>query len=230
MPFIKAGDGYLTVFNMFTCDTPQDQDRIVDEMKDIVNNADYPGWISSTVHAGVDSPGTANYIQWRSLEDLQARYAGARYQNVTVPLFQQISTSVALLKTEVVFSQHHPDLNRIEISPQRDDYTVIIIMDVEPRDQGALVDALGRPDEWLMTVPGYRSHALCRGIDGKFVVLYAQWDSKEHYDVFHHLPESARPADVREARAFSDTIVTRRQANTYRAVHTRSAVPAGRAG
>jgi steroid delta-isomerase-like uncharacterized protein len=133
---------------------------------------------------------------------------------------------VDLLKTEVVTSQHHPDLDRIEISPERDDHTVIIIMDVEPANQDALVEALGRPDEWIKTVPGYRSHAVCRGIDGTFVVLYAQWASKEQYDAFHHLPESARPAEVRQARAFIDTVVTRRRANTYRAVHTRSAAPA----
>lgn len=230
MPYLKAGDGKLAVFNMFTCDTPQDQQRIVDEMKDIVDNADYPGWIASTVHAGIDAPGTANCVQWRSLADLQARYAGDRYRNATVPLFQQISTSVALLKTEVVFTQQQPGLDAIEIGPHRDDYTVIIVMDVEPANQPALVDALGQRDDWLTTVPGYRSHALCRGIDGTFVVLYAQWADKERYDAFHHLRESARPVDVQRMRAFTDTIVTRRRANTYRAVHTRSAAPAGRAG
>ncbi|QSB15936.1 antibiotic biosynthesis monooxygenase [Natronosporangium hydrolyticum] len=229
MPIIQAHDGFLTVFNMFTCETLAGQDTIVEEMKQIVDNAAYPGWISSTVHAGCDSPGTANYIQWRSLADLEARYAGADYQNATVPLFQRISTSVALLKTEVVFSQHHPDLDQIEISPLRDDYTVIIVMDVEPANQPALVDALGRPDHWLMEVAGYRSHAICRGIDGTFLILYAQWENKQHYDAFHHLPEHRRPAEVRQVRAFADTVITGRRANTYRVVHSRSAAAVNRA-
>lgn len=227
MPMIEAGDGFLTVFNMFTCDTFAEQDRIVDEMKAIVDNADYPGWISSTVHGGVGSPGTANYIQWRSLADLQGRYAGAQYQNATVPLFLQISTSVALLKTEVVFSQHHSDLDAIRIGPDRDDHTVIIVLDVAAADQQALLEAIGQRDEWLTTVPGYRSHALCRGIDGTFVVLYAQWDDAQSYERFHHLPESERPPEVRQGRAFADRVVTGRRANTYRAVHTRSAAAAG---
>jgi len=225
MPFIKAGDGYVAVFNMFTCDTVEEQVRIVDEMKEVVDNADYPGWISSTVHAAVDSPGTANYVQWRSLADLEARYATAKYQQGVVPLFQQISTSVVLLKTEAVFVQHHQKLDHIEIGPHRDDHTVIIVMDCEPENQQALVDALGQRDEWLTTVPGYRSHAICRGIEGTFIILYAQWGSKEHYDAFHHLPESERPVEVQEIRAFTDTIVTRRRANTYRPVHSRSATP-----
>ncbi|MFC7482554.1 antibiotic biosynthesis monooxygenase [Luedemannella flava] len=167
MPFIRAGDGYLAVFNMFTCNNEEEQQRIVDEMKEIVDNADYPGWVSSTVHAAVDSPGTANYVQWRSRADLEARYAGAKYQQGVVPLFQQIATSVRLLKTEAVFVQHHRDQDFIEIGPHRDDYTVIIVMECAPENQQALVDALGQRDDWLMTVPGYRAHAICRGSRGR---------------------------------------------------------------
>ncbi|MEU8258693.1 antibiotic biosynthesis monooxygenase family protein [Micromonospora inaquosa] len=230
MPFIRAGDGYLAVFNMFTCNTAEEQERIVDEMKAIVDSADYPGWVSSTVHGAVDSPGTANYVQWRSLADLEARYAGARYQQNVVPLFQQIATSVRLLKTEAVFVQHHEDQGYLEIGPHRDDHTVIIVMECAPENQQALVDALGQRDEWLMTVPGYRAHAICRGVDGTFIILYAQWESKEHYDAFHHLPESQRPEEVQRIRAFTDTIVTERRANTYRPVHSRSAVPAAPVG
>lgn len=223
MPVIAANDGYLTVFNMFTTDTAEGQRQLLDEMRHIIDNGNYTGWRSSTLHAGQDEHGTANYIQWRSLADLEARYAGTGYKNNTVPLFRRISTSVHLLKTEVVFAQHHPDLPEIEISPERDDYTVIVVFDVAPRDQPALVRALGQPDEWLATRPGYRSHALCRGVDGTFVVLYAQWESKELYDAFHTLPESARPPAVREQRALVDTLCTARRANTYRVVHTRSA-------
>ncbi|CCH32736.1 antibiotic biosynthesis monooxygenase family protein [Actinosynnema sp. NPDC047251] len=223
MPVIAANDGCLTVFNMFTTDTIDGQRELLKEMRDIIDNGNFTGWRSSTLHAGQDEHGTANYIQWRSLADLEARYAGEGYKNNTVPLFKQISTSVHLLKTEVVFSQHHPDLPRIEISPERDDYTVIIVMDVAAQDQAALVQVLGRPDEWIKTVPGYLSHALCRGIDGTFVVLYAQWESKERYDAFHTMPESARPQAVREQRAFTDTLITARRSNTYRVVHTRSA-------
>ncbi|MFH8570261.1 antibiotic biosynthesis monooxygenase family protein [Streptomyces sp. NPDC017993] len=227
MPRIKAHDGYLTVFNMFTTDSEEHHERLLEEMRKIIDNGnggrDFTGWLSSTLHAGQAALGTANYIQWRSLHDLENRYAGRDYKNETVPLFKEISTSVNLLKTEVVFSQHHPDLEQIEISPDRDDWTVIIVMEVAPENQQELVDLLGRPDEWIKTVPGYRSHSICRGIDGTFIILYAQWASEAAHNAFHHMPEAQRPADQQEMRAAVDKLVTARRANTYRVVHSRAA-------
>lgn len=224
MPFVSANDGYLVVFNLFDTDTPEKQDGLVDAMRDIVDNAAYPGWVSSTVHAGVDRLGTANYVQWRSLADLEERYAGERFRAVTLPLFKELSTSVELVKTEVVYTQTHPDLDGvIEMSPARDDYTVIIRFGVEPENQKALVDVLTEPDEWVKTVPGYRGHGILRGIDGRQVVTYAQWADKASYDRFHLLPEDQRPADVRKLREVGRSLMTGRVANSYRVVHSRSA-------
>ncbi|MFF8608931.1 antibiotic biosynthesis monooxygenase family protein [Streptomyces sp. NPDC015346] len=209
---------------MFETETREGQDRVLGEMCDIIDKANYPGWISSTVHGGVDAPGTANFIQWRSLEDLQARYAGKKFQNKTVPLFDELATTVKLLKTEAVFAQRHPSLGGVtEISPDRDDYTVIFILDVAPENQKELVDTLAKPDEWLLSVPGYRSHAYFRGLDGSFIVNYAQWDSKETYDAFHTLPDDQRPESVRKGREHARTLATGRWANTFRVAHSRSA-------
>ena len=223
MAFISPEDGYLTVLNLFGTDTPEGQERLLEVMTGIINGADYEGWISSTLHGGIDELGTANYIQWRSLEDLENRYAGEKFRHETIPLFNEISTSIRLLKSEVIFAQREPGVDVVEITPERDDYTVIIVMGVEPADQKTLVDALAQPDEWVKTVPGYRSHSILRGTDGTFVVNYAQWDSKKLYDAFHELPENERPADVRRARERARSVLTSREANSYRVVHTRSA-------
>ncbi|MEU2671614.1 antibiotic biosynthesis monooxygenase family protein [Streptomyces sp. NPDC007164] len=224
MPLISPDDGHLTVFNLFETDTAPLQEDVLDAMRDIIDNADYPGWISSTLHAGVDEPGTVNYIQWRSAADLQARYEGQKFRRGTVPLFHKLARTVRLLKTELAFTQHHPSLDGgIEISPRRDDYTVLIVLDTKPEDQRKLLDTLTEPDEWIKTVPGYRSHTYFRGVDGTFVVNYAQWESKELYDAFHTLPEEERPAGIRDGRNRARSLVTGRQANTYRVTHSRSA-------
>lgn len=223
MAFISPDDGYLTVLNLFETDTMEGQDRLLAVMRDIIDTAAYPGWISSTLHGGLGRTGTANYIQWRSLADLEARYAGEKFRHETVPLFNELSTSIRLLKTEVVFGQRNPELPAVEISDRRDDYTVIIVMDVRSEDQKALVDALAQPDPWVRSRPGYRSHSILRGIDGTFVVNYAQWDGKENYDAYHFLPEDERPAGVRKLREVARSLLTARSANTYQVVHTRSA-------
>lgn len=223
MAFISPDDGCLTVVNLFGTETTEGQERLLAVMTDIINGADYPGWISSTLHGGIDKRGTANYIQWRSLADLEARYAGEKFRHETIPLFNEISTSIRLLKSEVVFAQRQPELDAVEITPARDDYTVIIVMEADPENQKTLVDALAQPDEWILTVPGYRSHSILRGIDGTFVINYAQWESKQLYDAFHELPEEKRPADVRRARVQARSVLKSRDANSYRVVHTRSA-------
>lgn len=230
MPYISVEDRHLTVVNLFTTDAPEKQDRLIGAMREIVDAAAYPGWISSTVHSGLDKPGTANFIQWRSGEDLQARYAGEEFRHRTLPLFREITTSIRLLQTEVVFTQRHEALNGVtEISPERDDYTVIELFGVPPQDQDELVDVVGPSQEWLLETPGYRSHSVLRGLDARgllessFVVVYSQWADKESYDTFCALPEAEQPDGWQKTQARLGAVSATRDGNTYRVVHTRSA-------
>jgi heme-degrading monooxygenase HmoA len=229
MPTITEDDKHLTVLNLFSTDTPDKQENLLSAMYEIVNAAAYPGWISSTVHRGVDRLGTANVIQWRSREDLETRYAGAEFIHRTVPVFTEMTTAMRLLRNDVAHILQRPERGGVlEISPARDDYTVIEVLTVAGDDQDDLIDALGPRQEWLVEVPGFRSHTVLRGLDGHgldspFVVSYAQWDSKDAYDVFRTVPEARRAAARRASESRVDTLATARDANTYRVVHSRSA-------
>lgn len=75
MPKIAADGKNLTVLNLFSTDSAERQDSLLAAMREIVDSAAYEGWKSSTVHSGQTKFGTANFIQWRSTEDLEARYA-----------------------------------------------------------------------------------------------------------------------------------------------------------
>jgi heme-degrading monooxygenase HmoA len=241
MPFINPENGYLTVINLFKTDTPDRLDRLVSEMQAIVDTAAFPGWISSTVHRGQEKLGTANFIQWQGRQDLESRYAGDEFKHRTVPVFTEITTFVRLMQTEVELSQRHPSLGAItEISPDRDDYTVIEILGVEPQSQDDLIATLGAAHEWLVETPGYRSQSLLRGMrsrgpegssgelmaigtDGDFIVVYSQWDSKDSYDAFRALPEDQQPTARRKTQDKRNSLTTAADWNTYRVVHTRSA-------
>jgi heme-degrading monooxygenase HmoA len=235
MPIISPDSGYLTVLNLFSTDTPDRQDQLVAEMRRIVDSAAYPGWISSTVHSGQDKMGTANFIQWRGREDLEARYAGEEFKHRTVPLFTDITTSVKLLQNEVAFTQHHSSVgDQTEIVPERSDYTVIEIFGVQPKDQDDLVNALGEGQRWLLDVPGYRSHTVLRGMraqDGReplnmdraFAVVYSQWADKQSYDTFRTLPPNQQSEARNQSQRLLDSLITTREWNSYRVVHTRSA-------
>jgi heme-degrading monooxygenase HmoA len=226
MPTIDPDDGYLTVFNLFNTRTFEDADTLLETMRGIIDHADYQGWVSSTLHRALDSPATANFIQWRSLADLEARYAGATFKHMTVPHFSELSTSVQLLKTEVVSSHRHPDVDVVEIGPQQDLFTVIVVMGVAPENQSALVD-LFAADPALHDVPGYRSNTILRGIDGDHVVNYAQWEDRASYESFHRLPEEERPPSSRAMRDRARQLLVSRDSNSYRVVHSRSTADLG---
>jgi heme-degrading monooxygenase HmoA len=242
VPIISPESGYLTVLNLFKTDAPQNRERLVHEMRSLVDTAAFPGWISSTVHRGEDNLGTLNFIQWRGAADLEARYSGDAFKHRTVPVFLEITTHVRLMQTETVLSQRHPALGDVtEISPDRDDYTVAEIFDTAPENQSGLIDALGSAHEWLVDTPGYRSQSVLRGVrargpegdpegslralgaDNSFVVLYSQWDSKQAYDAFRRVPDDEQHAarHAVESKRYALTISV--DWNSYRVVHSRSA-------
>lgn len=241
MPFINPEDGYLTVINLFKAGTPQQVDRLVGEMRAIVDTAAFPGWVSSTVHRGLERPGTANFIQWRGSQDLESRYAGAEFKHRTVPVFREITTYVRLMQTEVESSRRHPSAGAAtEISPGRDDYTVIEVLDVNPADQDELIAVLAASHDWMLEVPGYRSQSVMRGIrsrglagdggalseigaDHDFVVVYSQWDGERSYDAFCTTAEDEKPPVRCRTEAKRNALTTAADWNGYRVVHSRSA-------
>jgi heme-degrading monooxygenase HmoA len=233
MAIISPDSGYLTVLNIFRTDAPEKQYQLLGAMREIVNAAAYEGWISSTVHSGVDRIGTANFIQWERQENLEQRYASDEFQH-QIPLFAELATWIRLLQTEVAYTQlGSAPAVAVEISPNRDDHTVIEIFGVEQENLDRLVMALGKERDWLPDTPGYRSHSVLRGkglrgkwakpLEGSFVVCYSQWDSKESFDAFLTLPEREQSVERRRVQAELDSIVTSLERNTYRVVHSRSA-------
>jgi Antibiotic biosynthesis monooxygenase. len=229
LPKIAADGKYLTVLNLFTTDAPEKQQRLLGEMRQVVDSAAYEGWVSSTVHSGQHSPGTANVIQWRSTEDLEARYAGEEFKHRTLPVFWEITTSIRLLQNEIAYTQRGSEPGAVvEISPDRDDYAAIEVFGVAEKDQGDLIEAVGTGQGWLAEVPGYRSHVVMRGLrgrglDGKFVVVYSQWDDPASYDTFRTVPEPDRSPARQKTDAAVAGLATSYDWNTYRVVHTRLA-------
>ncbi|MET9857191.1 antibiotic biosynthesis monooxygenase family protein [Streptomyces sp. NPDC006450] len=230
MPFISLEDKHLTVLNLFTTDAPEKQDTLVGEMTKIVNAATYEGWMNSTVHAGVDSLGTLNFIQWRSGEDLEKRYEGEEFKHRTLPVFGEITTSIKLLQNEVAHTLTSAALGgKVEVGTHRDDYTVLGVHSVTDDGQDEAIDALGKGQEFLAEVPGFRSHVVlkglrARGLDGKFVVSYAQWDSKEAYDAYRDQAPEQQSAERQKAQGRISAVSTEAPyINTYTVVHSRAA-------
>jgi heme-degrading monooxygenase HmoA len=228
MPKIAADGKYLIVLNLFTTDAAEKQERLLGAMREIVDSAAYPGWVSSTMHSGTDRFGTANLIQWRSTEDLEKRYAGEEFKHRTMPLFTEMTTSIRLLQNEVAHTFQAPELDGVtEVSTSRDDYTVIEVFTVAQENQEVLVETLGSDQEWLLKVPGFRSRTVlrglrARGLEGAFAVSYEQWADKASYDAFRTAPQSEQSAERLAAESRIDDLALTRDSNTYRVAHSRT--------
>ena len=63
----------VTLINVFTVE-PADQQRLIDLLARATDSSVVraPGFMSSTLHRGVDGTKVAMYAQWRSAEDYQA--------------------------------------------------------------------------------------------------------------------------------------------------------------
>ena len=85
MTTISKENNYLTLINIFTV-SPVNQQELIDlliQATEIVKSA--PGFVSSSLHAGLDGTKVTMYAQWKSTED----YNNMRSNPATSPLLQR---------------------------------------------------------------------------------------------------------------------------------------------
>jgi heme-degrading monooxygenase HmoA len=79
------------------------------------------------------------------------------------------------------------------ISPQQPLVTLINVFTVEPENQGRLVDLLVEATgEVMRHLPGFISANIHRGLDGRHVANYAQWESREAFERMLGNPQARR--------------------------------------
>lgn len=214
MPAISEDDGYPTVLHLFGTGTADAQQRLLGEMRERLDTADHPGLVSAAVLSGVDEPGAACLTRWRESGDSRRRCAPES--------FREPPTSVKSLRTEVTFNRKHPSVPRVEVTADRDDYTVISAMEVSARNQREVLEGFIDITGWVVSIPGFLSSSLLRSIDGTHVVNYARWSDRESFESFHGIAVADQPARIRALRARLSSLLVSRRVNTYRVVRTRS--------
>lgn len=77
------------------------------------------------------------------------------------------------------------------IDPSRKLLTLINVFTVEPEKQAELATLLIDATEKAMKhVPGFVSASIHRSVDGRRVVNYAQWQSREHFEAMQQDPHA----------------------------------------
>ena len=76
-----------------------------------------------------------------------------------------------------------------EIRPHGDHVTRIITAEVEDGRQDELLRLMAERARFMATQPGFISISLHRSLDGRRIVNYVQWASREQLVAAHHTPE-----------------------------------------
>jgi heme-degrading monooxygenase HmoA len=94
------------------------------------------------------------------------------------------------------------------IQKGHDVLTLINVFTVAPDRQAKLVDVLTQATHDVMKhMPGFISASIHRSMDGKKVVNYAQWASKEAFEAMQRHPEAGSHMKAAAALASYDPIV-----------------------
>jgi heme-degrading monooxygenase HmoA len=76
-----------------------------------------------------------------------------------------------------------------EIRPDSDFVTQITTAEAEEGKQDELLALMIERAHFMARQPGFISISLHRGFDGKYIVNYVQWASREQLVAAHHTPE-----------------------------------------
>ncbi len=89
MTTISSSRKLLTLINVFTVE-PANQQKLVELLALATESSvrDAPGFVSSSLHRGLDGTKVTMYAQWRSVEDYQAM----RENQAALPYLQQALT------------------------------------------------------------------------------------------------------------------------------------------
>jgi quinol monooxygenase YgiN len=73
MPTISKGPAPLTLINVFTV-TPEKQDELIELLANVTeqNVRHHKGFVSASLHRGIDGKKVTMYAQWASLDDYEA--------------------------------------------------------------------------------------------------------------------------------------------------------------
>jgi heme-degrading monooxygenase HmoA len=78
------------------------------------------------------------------------------------------------------------------ISPDKQPVTQITLVEVEPTEQDEALGVMRERARFMAGQPGFLSISLHRSLDGKRIVNYVQWQSRDLLEAAHKSPEFRR--------------------------------------
>jgi len=180
MPLITQTKKVTTVILIFKV-KPELQQALIDAA---INNSQKvmekkPGFISSSFHKSFDGTSAVNYSQWenRKSYDEAINFLTPEEVKIGEKIFDLADPDWNIY--ELVFSSGNTPTT---ISKTNELVTVINLFPVEPKNQLRLIDSLKElSNNFVEKQPDFISANVHKSVDGKRVISYAQWKTKEDY-------------------------------------------------
>jgi pimeloyl-ACP methyl ester carboxylesterase/heme-degrading monooxygenase HmoA len=142
-----------------------------------------PGFRSMSLHPSLDGRNMIVYAQWDSAEELKAAVERPEVQSARVELDSHGEPDGALYGVDSVHFAKESSDTFMQIEPGSTRITFVNIWTVADRDQQQkLLSAMKEETREITAKLGSRGMALHTRIDGKRLVVYAQWDSLEAFN------------------------------------------------
>jgi pimeloyl-ACP methyl ester carboxylesterase/heme-degrading monooxygenase HmoA len=141
------------------------------------------GYRSMSLHPSLDGCSLVVYAQWDSEESLQAAVERPEVRAARNDLNRHGEPDGAIYAIDSVAVPSQSPGQVIQMEPGAALLTFVNIWTVEDRDkQQKLLSAMNDEVAGITSKPGSRGMAFHSSIDGKRVVVYAQWDSLEAFN------------------------------------------------
>jgi heme-degrading monooxygenase HmoA len=76
-----------------------------------------------------------------------------------------------------------------QITAEQQPVTQITVVEPEPGKQAEALALMKKRAEFMARQPGFVSISLHRSLDGRRIVNYVQWKSRDQLEAAHHAPE-----------------------------------------
>ena len=188
MPTISLDDKLTTVILIYKVD-PQNQIALVNAAIENSQNVieKKSGFISSNLHKSIDGTSIVNYLQWetRKLYEEAINSLSAKKAKIGEKILEITNSDRNIY--ELVFCGGKTPT---KISKDTNLVTVINQFSVAPENQKILLQLLDKLRVVVEKQPGFISANVHRSLEGKHVLSYAQWETKEDYQAVYTNSES----------------------------------------
>jgi heme-degrading monooxygenase HmoA len=114
---------------------------------------------------------------------------GTRLRRLAHPTDSELCDSIVVISPAAGRSAPSKEVTMPQIRTEQQPVTQITVVEAEPGKQAQALELMTQRAEFMARQPGFVSISLHRSLDGRRVVNYVQWESRDLLAAAHRSPE-----------------------------------------